>query len=25
VADAGEAEGLMDAAAYEAYCEERKQ
>jgi glycine cleavage system H protein len=25
VADAGEAAGLMDAAAYEAYCEERKQ
>jgi len=25
VADAGEAEGLLDAAAYEAYCEERKQ
>ena len=25
VADASEAEGLMDAAAYEKYCEERKQ
>lgn len=25
VADAGEMDGLMDAAAYEAYCEERKQ
>jgi glycine cleavage system H protein len=25
VADAGELDGLMDAAAYEAYCEERKQ
>jgi len=25
VADAGEADGLLDAAAYEAYCEERKQ